>query len=407
MLSARAPAALGNLCEIQQGTKVALAEVVSFQGELSRIMPFHRLDSVASDARVRMLNHRQRVPCGEALLGRVLDGLGNPVDGKGPLRGAKLRELEPLAPAALRRKPIEQPLVTGIRSIDSLLTLGVGQRVGLFAGSGVGKSTLLGEIAKGSQADHNVIALVGERGREVGPFIEQCLQAAGLRRSVVIVSTSDEPPLMRLRSVQTAISIADDFRARGSNVMFLLDSVTRLAMAQREIGLMIGEPPTSRGYTPSVFQLLASTLEQLGNSDAGSITAIVTVLVEGGDMDEPIADCIRSLVDGHVVLSRRLAERGQYPAVDVSRSLSRLFSEIADAAHAQAARKVRAAMATYEEVEDLVRAGAYAAGSDSLVDSALRLQPQIRAFLRQAVGENAAWPDSLRELGRLADQWSD
>ncbi len=370
-------------------------------------MPFHRLDSIASDARVRFLNHRQTVPCGDALLGRVLDGLGNPVDGRGPLRGSHQRELEPIAPAALRRRPISQPLVTGVKAIDTLLTLGVGQRVGLFAGSGVGKSTLLGEIAKGSMADRNVIVLVGERGREVNPFIEQCLKEEGLQKSVVIVSTSDETPLMRLRSVQTAITIADEFRKRGSNVMFLLDSVTRLAMAQREIGLLIGEPPTSRGYTPSVFQLLASTLEQLGNSDQGSITAIVTVLVEGGDMDEPIADCIRSLVDGHIVLSRRLAERGQYPAIDVSKSLSRLFSEIVTPRQSQAARNVRAALATFEEVEDLVRAGAYAAGSDPVVDCALRLQPLIRTFLKQQAGQSSLWDESLNQLLKIGDQWKD
>jgi flagellum-specific ATP synthase len=407
ILSARAPSALGNLCEISQGNRVAQAEVVSFQGDLSRMMPFHRLDSISSDARIRILNHRHSVPCGDALLGRVLDGLGNPVDGRGPLRGAHRRELDPVTPAALRRKAIHEPLVTGVRAIDALTTLGVGQRVGLFAGSGVGKSTLLGEIAKGSMAERNVIVLVGERGREVNPFIEQCLQAEGLRKSVVIVSTSDEPPLMRLRSVQTAITIADEFRQRGANVMFLLDSVTRLAMAQREIGLLIGEPPTSRGYTPSVFQLLASCLEQLGNSEHGSITAIVTVLVEGGDMEEPIADCIRSLVDGHIVLTRRLAERGQYPAIDVSRSLSRLFSEISTPQHAEAARRLRAALATYEEVEDLVRAGAYAAGSDPTVDCALRLQPLIRSFLKQKPGESSSFPDSLAQLIRIGDQWKE
>jgi flagellum-specific ATP synthase len=301
--------------------------------------------------------------------------------------------------------PIMEPLPTGIRVIDGLLTLGLGQRLGLFAGSGIGKSTLLGEIAKGCQSDRNVIVLVGERGREVNPFLHECLGPQGLAKSVVIVSTSEQTPLMRVRSVQTAITMADSFRAKGHRVLFLLDSMTRLAMAQREIGLMIGEPPTSRGYTPSVFQLLADVLEQLGNSDAGSISAIVTILTEGDDLNDPIADSVRSLVDGHVVLDRRIAERGRYPAVNVNRSLSRVFPQIVDGQQQLAAQKVRSILATYEESEDLIRAGAYTPGNDTQLDKAIALRPKIETFLHQPIGTFCDIDDTRAGLAEVSQGW--
>jgi flagellum-specific ATP synthase len=302
--------------------------------------------------------------------------------------------------------------VTGQRAIDGLLTCGQGQRVGIFAGSGVGKSTLLGEIAKGSDADVNVIALIGERGREVKPFLEDCLGPEGMARSVVVVATCEQSPLMRVRAAQAAIAMADHFRAdgvgpdgRGANVLFMLDSLTRLAMAQREMGLALGEPPSARGYTPSVFQLLATTVERLGNAAVGGITAILTVLVDGDDLDEPISDSVRSLVDGHIVLERRLAERGHYPAINIGQSVSRIAQDVIDADHKVAARKIRAILATYAEVADLIRIGAYARGSSPQVDKAVELLPAVEAFLRQSVGERTALAQTREAMARIAAAW--
>jgi flagellum-specific ATP synthase len=305
----------------------------------------------------------------------------------------------------LERQRIREPFVTNIRAIDGILTCGRGQRVGIFAGSGVGKSTLLGEIAKGAQADVNVIALIGERGREVGPFLEDCLGPEGMARSVVVVATCEQTPLMRVRASQAAIAIADYFREQGADVLFMIDSLTRLAMAQRELGLMLGEPPSSRGYTPSVFQLLANTVERLGNAAVGSITALMTVLVEGGDLDEPISDAVRSLVDGHIVLDRKIAERGFYPAIDISRSVSRVAHEVIDREHALAARKLRAILATYQEVQDLIRIGAYVRGSSPQVDKALELMPRVEQFLRQDIGERSTFAQTREALLAIAAQW--
>lgn len=315
LLMATVPSAVGDLCEVSLArNRTVLAETIGFDHGMAQIMPYHHAEGLHPDATVVGLGRKLHVPIGDTLLGRVVDGLGAPIDGRGPLRCPGWQVVQRDAPPPLSRPRIEEPFVTGQRVIDGILTCGQGQRVALLAGSGVGKSTLLGEIAKGGRADLNVIALIGERGREVRPFLDDCLGPEGLARSVVIVSTSDQPPLLRVRAAQTAVTIADYFRRQGGNVLFLLDSLTRMAMAQREIGLMLGEPPSARGYTPSVFQLLSSLLEQLGRTQQGVITGILTVLVDGDDMDEPISDAVRAIVDGHIVLDRKLAERVHFPA---------------------------------------------------------------------------------------------
>ncbi len=293
-------------------------------------------------------------------------------------------------------------MLTGVRAIDGLLTCGVGQRVGLFAGSGVGKSTLLGEIARNCQSTRNVIVLVGERGREVAPFVEDYLGEEGMDRSVVVVSTCDQPPQMRVRAVRTGMTIAHDFRSQGHDVLFLLDSMTRMAMAQREVGLSLGEPPTNRGYTPSVFQLIANVLEQLGNSDVGSVTAIVTVLVEADDMHDPIADSVRSVSDGHIVLDRALADLGHFPAINVGASHSRVYRDVARPAHQLAAQRVRQILATHKRVEDLVQAGAYEPGASVETDRAIALLPHVHEFLKQGLEETQSFDRTLHQLEQLA-----
>jgi flagellum-specific ATP synthase len=400
------PAAIGDQCEIIVSTDRRVAgEVIGFSGGVAQVATYAPPEDLRAGMTVTHAGRRFAVPVGQSLLGRVLDGLGAPVDGAGPIADAAHRPLRHRAPTALERAKIARPFVTGQRAIDSVLTCGCGQRVGIFAGSGVGKSTLLGEIAKGSDADVNVIALIGERGREVRPFLDECLGETGRARSVVVVATSDQTPLMRLRAAQTAVTIADYFRELGGNVLFMLDSLTRLAMAQRELGLSLGEPPSARGYTPSVFQLLATTLEQLGNSDRGTITGIVTVLVDGDDLDEPISDAARALLDGHIVLDRRLAERGHFPAIDISRSISRVFRDVTDAPHQTAARKLRAILATHAEAEDLIRIGAYVKGTSPQVDRAVELMPAVNAFLRQSTGERTALDETRTVMSRLAAAW--
>jgi flagellum-specific ATP synthase len=297
-------------------------------------------------------------------------------------------------------------LVTGQRAIDGFLTLGLGQRVGLFAGSGVGKSTLLGEITKYAHCDCAVVALIGERGREVRPFIEQVLGARGLARSVVVVATSDQSPLLRIRAARTAVALASDFRDQGKNVLFVLDSITRLASAQREIGILLREPPTARGYTPSVFGLLTAILEQLGTNERGSITGIISVLVDGDDTEEPISDAVRSIVDGHIVLDRQLAERGHYPAIRISRSLSRVFDLVCTAEHRAAAEALRAAMAVYDDFADMIRLGMYQPGTTPQIDRAMKLMPELERFLCHPPGEISSFDQTLRQLGQLARGWA-
>ena len=406
LMTCNIPAAVGDHCTIvpKEG-KPVLAEVIGFENDLAYLVPFDHAEHLQPGMPVIRNGRGMQVPIGPNLLGRVIDGLGRPLDDCGPLVDCPLRPVQRPAPPALERQRIREPFVTNIRAIDAVLTCGRGQRVGIFAGSGVGKSTLLGAIAKGAQADVNVIALIGERGREVGPFLEDCLGPEGMARSVVIVATCEQTPLMRVRASQTAIAIADYFREQGADVLFMIDSLTRLAMAQRELGLMLGEPPSSRGYTPSVFQLLANTVERLGNAAVGSITALITVLVEGGDLDEPISDAVRSLVDGHIVLDRKIAERGFYPAIDISRSVSRVAHEVIDREHAQAARKLRAILATYSEVQDLIRIGAYVRGSSPQVDKAIELMPRVEQFLRQDIGERSTFDQTRQALLAIAAQW--
>jgi flagellum-specific ATP synthase len=406
LMTSAIPAAVGDHCYImpRRGDPV-LAEVIGFEKDLAYMVPFDAVEDLRPGMPVLRKGKGATIPVGNNLLGRVIDGLGRPIDGKGPITGCKPKPVNGAAPNALERQRIREQFTTGIRSIDSALTCGKGQRIGIFAGSGVGKSTLLGEIGKGSQADVNVIALIGERGREVAPFLEDVLGEEGMARSIVIVATCEQTPLMRVRASQAAIAIADHFRQEGKNVLFVIDSLTRLAIAQRELGLLLGEPPSSRGYTPSVFSVLANTVERLGNSAVGSITALLTVLVDGGDMDEPIADYVRGLVDGHIVLDRKLAERGFYPAIDVARSISRVATDVVDKQHSQAARKLRAIMATYADVQDLIRIGAYVRGSFPEADKAIELMPRVEKFLKQDVGERSTPEQTRQALFQLVNEW--
>ncbi len=368
-------------------------------------MPFHAVDGLHLGTSVFGLGRALRIPVGTELLGRVIDGIGEPIDGAGPIRTKRTTTIRPATPSPFDRPKIEQPFVTGQRVIDGLLTCGRGQRMGLFAGSGVGKSTLLGEVAKGALSDLNVIALIGERGREVRPFLDDCLGKRGLERSVVIVTTSDQSPLMRVRAAQSAVAIASYFRQLGANVLFLLDSLTRMATAQREIGILLGEPPSARGFTPSVFQLLAATMEQLGQTPEGSITALLTVLVDGDDMDEPVSDAVRSILDGHIVMDRQLAEKGHFPAIDVSRSISRVMTDVVDQPQRQAAQSVRSIIAHHAEVQDLIRVGAYKSGGSPEIDRSLQLMPVVSKFVQQTTETYSSMDDTGKMLSQLHAAW--
>lgn len=406
LLTANLPAVIGDLCRVQSTRGPGqLAEVIGFDQGVAQILPFEAVSGLQRDARVVSLHTQRRIPVGRLLLGRVLDGLARPIDGRGPLRCRRWINPVSRSPAALDRPRVQHPFITGQRVIDGMLTCGRGQRVGLFAGSGVGKSTLLGEIAKGAQSDMNVIALIGERGREVRPFLDDCLGPEGIQKSVTIISTADETPLMRVRAAETAVTLAAAFRAEGAHVLLMLDSMTRVAVAQREIGIQLGEPPSARGYTPSVFQLLSHLLEQLGSTETGTVTGIVSVLVDGDDMDEPISDAVRSIVDGHFVLDRKLAEMGHFPAIDVGRSVSRVFLDVTRPEHRQAAGTLRAMLATHNEVADLIRIGAYVHGSSAEVDAAIKLMPVLKTFLRQNIGEHARLEDTVAALRQIAAAW--
>ncbi len=397
-------ARVGDVVVLKRRGEPLQAEIVGFdQGEAVAI-PLGELTGVGVDDSVESTGAPLEVATGPGLLGRVIDGLGRPADGRPLPEGLVRVPVDRAPPPAMGRRPVAEPLATGVRVIDGLLTLGVGQRVGLFAGSGVGKSTLLGAIARGTTADVVVVALVGERGREVGEFLEHALGDAGRRRSVVVVATSDAPALERLRAVQVATAVAESFRDAGKMVMLLVDSVTRVARAQREVGLAAGEPPARRGYPPSVFALLPRLLERSGQGERGSITAIYTVLVEGGDMEEPIADEVRGILDGHLVMDRRIAARGHYPAIDVPQSLSRVMDAVVTPEHAAAARRVRALVATYEEKRDLITLGAYAKGSDPRVDRAIVALPELEAFACQDA-EPTSFDRAVSELERLAKKY--
>ena len=395
-------ASLGELCKIytKDGKRI-LAEVVGFKDEDVVLMPLEDATGLRPGCEVVSTNRVVDVGVGEALKGRVLDGLGQPIDGK-PFVPEKRYPIVNESPHPLKRKRIKEPLPVGIRAIDGFITLGKGQRIGIFAGSGVGKSTLMGMIARNTYADINVIALIGERGREVREFIERDLGEEGLKRSVVVVSTSDQPALVRVKSLLTATAIAEYFRDQGYDVMLMVDSLTRWAMAQREVGLSIGEPPTTRGYPPSVFAGLPKILERAGNSDVGSITAIYTVLVEADDFNEPISDTVRSIVDGHIMLSRSLAEANHYPAIDVLASISRLMTEVVSEDHYRAAAKLKDLMATYRSSKDLIDVGAYKKGSNPKIDMAIDMMDKINSFLRQEMYEKIDYESTIERLISMA-----
>jgi type III secretion protein N (ATPase) len=389
---------VGDVVNVRRRGAPLACEVVGFDEAVAIALPLGPLAGVGPDDAVEATGGPLLVPVSEKLLGRVVDGLGRPFDG-----GPSLDDGEPVPvdhdpPAALDRRPVARAIATGVRVLDGLLTLGEGQRVGLFAGSGVGKSTLLGAVARGAAADVVVVALVGERGREVGEFLERSLGEEGRRKSVVVAATSDVAALERLRAAQVATAYAEYFRDRGARVFLLVDSVTRFARAQREVGLAAGEPPARRGFPPSVFAMLPRLLERSGQSARGSITALYTVLVEGGDMDEPIADEVRGILDGHVVLDRGVAARGRYPAVDVSVSLSRVMDTIVSKQHRDAAVRLRSLVATYEAKRDLVTMGAYAKGSDKELDDAIARMPRIEAFLKQDAQERSPFEETVKAL---------
>ncbi|MBC9783415.1 flagellar protein export ATPase FliI [Heliobacterium chlorum] len=391
---------LGELCLVstQSKTEWVRAEVVGFREKKTLLMPLGNMAGIGPGSQVLATGDELKIPVGYPLLGRVLDGLGNPMDGLGPLPVDETYPLMANPPNPLTRQRIRQSLSLGVKAMDGLLTCGKGQRMGIFAGSGVGKSTLLGMIARNTTADINVIGLIGERGREVREFIEKDLGPEGLSRSVVVVATSDQPALVRLKGAFVATAIAEYFRDQGKDVMLMMDSVTRFAMAQREVGLAVGEPPATRGYTPSVFALLPKLLERSGTSHSGTITGLYTVLVDGDDMNEPIADAVRGILDGHVILSRDLAAQNHYPAVDVLNSVSRVMIELIEPEHRDVAAQLRQVLATYREAKDLIDIGAYQRGANPRIDYALDKIEACRSFLRQDIYESVPFSESVQQI---------
>ena len=399
------PAPVGALVEIERQTGAPIrGEVVGFRDAMTLVSPFSSIAGIRRGSRVRLVRTSRTVRLGDELLGRIVNAHGEAVDGKPRPALPHRAPLDRQPPPATQRPRIDQPLSTGVRAIDGLLTCGKGQRMGIFAGSGVGKSTTLGMMARYTTADVNVIALIGERGREVNEFIERDLGPEGLARSVVVVATSDEPALLRVNAAYVATTIAEFFRDQGKDVLLLLDSATRFAMAQREIGLAAGEPPTTRGYPPSVFALLPKLVERAGCSLLGSITGFYTVLVEGDDQNEPVADAVRGLLDGHTWLSRSIATRGHYPAIDMLESISRLMTEITDAEHRKAAQQLRGWLAAYRDHEDLISIGAYRAGANATVDAAIVMKDEIDAYLQQEVGEVCTLQTARESLLQLCQR---
>lgn len=397
---------LGDICRIytESRDQFVLAEVVGFKDKKVLLMPFGDLPGVGPSSYVISTGRSLEVPVGSAYCGRVLDGLGRPIDGKGDIKPQGYYPIMNKPPNPMERSRITEQLPMGIKAIDSMLTLGKGQRVGIFAGSGVGKSTLLGMMARNTSADINVIVLIGERGREVKDFIEKDLREEGLARSVLVVATSDQPALVRLKSAMVGTAIAEYFRDQGMNVMLLMDSLTRFAMAQREIGMAIGEPPVSRGFTPSVYAIMPKLLERAGMMECGTITGLYTVLVEGDDMDEPISDTVRGILDGHIVLSRKMAHANHYPAIDVLQSVSRLMPDINSDAHMQKAAFVREMLATYRDAQDLIAIGAYKDGSNPKVDQAIALIDEINAMLCQQIGEKFSFEKTMAIVDAIYDK---
>lgn len=405
MIESLGPVAnIGEVCLIHPETKQTepiLAEVVGFNNEKVMLMPYTEVTEVGPGCLVEATGNPLMIKVGRSLIGSTIDAIGNHLDYSPLPKGLRKVKTEQAPPNPLDRPLIQEPIQVGIRAIDSFLTVGKGQRIGIFAGSGVGKSTLLGMIARNSEADLNVIALIGERGREVRDFIEHDLGPEGLKKSIVVAATSDQPALMRIKGAYTATAISEYFRDLGFSVNLMMDSVTRVAMAQREIGLAVGEPPTTKGYTPSVFAMLPKLLERTGANEHGSITAFYTVLVDGDDMNEPIADAVRGILDGHFVLERRLAEAGQYPAINVLKSVSRLMNTIVDDNHLENANKIRDLMATYEENSELIQIGAYKHGSNQKIDESIAFQPKIISFLKQGVNERETYEHTIEKLEQL------
>lgn len=397
-------AALGELCYIKNphfDMTLIPAEVVGFRGNRTLLMPLGEMEGISPGCEIYATGKKLEVNVGYGMVGRVLDGLGHPIDDKGVLDRETSYPVSNRAPNPLERRRISQALTVGIRSIDGLLTIGQGQRMGIFAGSGVGKSTLLGMIARNTNADINVIGLIGERGREVREFLEKDLGEDGLKRSVVVVATSDQPALVRIKGANLATSVAEYYRDKGHNVLLLMDSLTRFALAQREVGLAIGEPPATRGYTPSVFASLPRLLERAGTSAHGSITGLYTVLVEGDDMNEPVADAVRGIIDGHIVLSRDIASLGRYPAIDVLMSVSRCMGDVISTEHQNYATRFRSMLAVYQEAKDLIEIGAYKKGSNARIDEAINHFPGMEQFLRQGIEEKSDMNLVLNEYLRM------
>lgn len=390
---------VGAICEIKpvEGDPIP-AEVVGFRNNKTLLMPLGELRGVGLDSLISVRRDNATLGVGPLMLGRVIDGLGNPIDDKGPIHVEEEYPIYALPVNPMSRPPIRKPLDLGIRSINGLLTCGRGQRVGIMAGSGVGKSTLLGMIARYTEADVNVIALIGERGRELREFIEKDLQEQGLKKSIVVVATSDQPPLVRMRGAYIATTIAEYFKNQGKKVLLMMDSATRFAMAMREVGLAIGEPPTTKGYTPSVFAALPKLLERTGNFPEGSITALYTVLVEGDDFNEPISDAMRSILDGHIVLSRDMAARNIYPPIDVLASASRVMTDVASREHLDLASKFKEVLATYRQSEDLINIGAYKTGSNAGIDYAVEHIEQMQSFMKQAVHDPVMLEEAVQDM---------
>ncbi len=392
---------VGELCEItrEDGEETVLAEVVGFRGDRVLLMPLGEMRGIGPGSRLLMKGHCASVPVGPQLLGRVLDGLGEPLDGKGPLVTERQYPLHAAPVNPLQRARITQPLDLGVRAINACLTCGLGQKIGIFASAGVGKSVLLGMMSRYTRADVNVIALIGERGREVNEFLERDMTPAALQRSVVIVATSDQPPLVRLRGALIATAIAEYFRDGGKQVLLMMDSLTRLAHSQREVGLAIGEPPTTKGYTPSVFTFLPKLLERVGTGPgSGTITGLYTVLMDGDELADPIAETVRSILDGHIVLSRQLAARNHFPAIDLLNSTSRVMKDVVSRDHYAASRSMVELMARYQQSEDLILLGAYKAGTNKALDRAVSAQDGINAFLRQDNEQQADFGSSVQDL---------
>lgn len=395
-------ASVGELCMIEnnQGEMIP-CEVVGFKSRELMLMPLGELKGLGPGCSVFPQKKGVAVNCSEGMLGKVLDGLGRPLDGSEIQGEYAVYDLDNQPPDPMKRRRITDIVPTGLRAIDGFLTVGKGQRVGIFAGSGVGKSTTLGMIARGAEADINVIALIGERGREVREFLENDLGEEGMRKSIIVCATSDQPALVRLKGAFTATAIAEYFRDKGKNVILMMDSVTRFAMAQREVGLAVGEPPATKGYTPSVFAMLPKLMERSGNSDKGSITAFYTVLVDGGDMDEPIADTTRGILDGHIILSRHLASKNHYPAIDILGSVSRLMNQVADGEQIECASYCRDLLSVYRDSEDLINIGAYSKGNNPEIDMAIDKVPNINDFLKQGIHENSSFEDTKMILRSL------